>query len=153
VKKRIAILGSTGSIGTQALAVIAANTDLFEVEVLIAQSNASLLITQAIEFVPNVVVIGDETKAPIVKQALAHLPIKVYSGPASTIQVVQMDTVDLVLTAVVGFAGLEPTMAAISAGKNIALANKETLVVAGDIVTQLARTFSHIPMPGWRMGK
>lgn len=140
MKKRIAILGSTGSIGTQALAVIAANTDLFEVEVLIAQSNASLLITQAIEFVPNVVVIGDETKAPIVKQALAHLPIKVYSGPASTIQVVQMDTVDLVLTAVVGFAGLEPTMAAISAGKNIALANKETLVVAGDIVTQLAKT-------------
>ena len=138
-KKRIAILGSTGSIGTQALEVIAAHPQSFEVEVLTAQNNADLLIAQAIAFQPNVVVIGNESLHGKVAAALANQPIKVYAGEKSLASVVQMESIDIVLTALVGYAGLIPTLKAIGAGKNIALANKETLVVAGELVTQLAR--------------
>lgn len=137
--KKIAILGSTGSIGTQALDVIRANTSLFTVEILTGNSNADLLIKQAIEFTPNVVVIADETKCAYVKEALQDYDIKVYAGNSAIADVVQMDSVDMVLAAIVGYAGLQSTIAAINAGKQIALANKETLVVAGDIVTKLAK--------------
>ncbi len=136
--KRLAILGSTGSIGTQALEVVSANPQLFEVEVLSAHSNASLLIEQAKEFKPNAVVITDESKYETVKSGLASLPIKVFSGASALNEVVQWDTVDTLLGAIVGFAGLESTLAAIDAGKQIALANKETLVVAGELVMQRA---------------
>lgn len=139
-KKSIAILGSTGSIGTQALEVIAAHPDQFEVEVLTAQSNAELLIAQAKAFQPNAVVIGNEDFYPVVKEALLPLNIKVFAGEKALSSIVQMDSIDLVLTALVGYAGLNPTLKAIEAGKNIALANKETLVVAGELVTQLARS-------------
>jgi len=141
MKKRIAILGSTGSIGTQALEVVAANSHIFEVEVLTAQNNADLLIEQSLRFQPNVVVITNETLYPKVKDALAHQPIKVYAGAKALQSVVQMDTVDIVLTALVGFAGLEPTIKAIEAHKPIALANKETLVVAGEIITHLTQKY------------
>lgn len=137
-KKRIAILGSTGSIGTQALEVIAAQQDVLEAEVLCANSNADLLIQQAIAFRPNCVVIADQSKYQAVKSALDGFDIKVYTGMDAICQVVAMDSVDLVLTAMVGYAGLQPTLAAINAGKNIALANKETLVVAGELITGLA---------------
>ena len=140
-KKRIAILGSTGSIGTQALEVIAANPHIFEVEVLTAQNNADLLIEQSLQFQPNVVVITNELLYSKVKEALAQQPIKVYAGAKALQSVVQMDTVDIVLTALVGFAGLEPTIKAIEARKPIALANKETLVVAGEIITELAQKY------------
>ena len=136
--KRIAILGSTGSIGTQALEVIAAHPDQFSVEVLTANGNVDLLIEQAKKFKPNAVVICDTTKLATLKSALESDDIKVFGGVASISQLMSMDTIDLVLTAMVGFAGLEPTLAAIENKKNIALANKETLVVAGDIVTKLA---------------
>lgn len=139
-KKHIAILGSTGSIGTQALEVIAAHREKFEVEVLTAQNNADLLIEQAKNFKPNAVVIGNEEYYNQVKEALIPLDIKVFAGESALASVVQMDTVDLVLTALVGYAGLKPTIKAIEAGKTIALANKETLVVAGELVTQLARS-------------
>jgi 1-deoxy-D-xylulose-5-phosphate reductoisomerase len=138
MKKKIAILGSTGSIGTQALDVIAANSDLFEVEVLTAQSNADLLIEQAIKFKPNVVVIGEETLYDKVNAALDQLDIKVYCGQKSLASVVENENVHTVLTALVGYSGLIPTINAIKAGKHIALANKETLVVAGEIITKLA---------------
>jgi 1-deoxy-D-xylulose-5-phosphate reductoisomerase len=138
-KKRLAILGSTGSIGTQALEVVLEQKDRFEVEVLTAHRNADLLIEQAIVHKPNVVVIGEETLYNEVCTALDSHPIKVYAGAEALSQVVQMETVDLVLTALVGYAGLIPTLAAIDAGKNIALANKETLVVAGELVTQRAK--------------
>lgn len=138
-KRHIAILGSTGSIGTQALQVIAANTDVLQLEVLTAHSNADLLITQALEFKPNAVVIGKEEHYARVKEALFDEGIKVYAGEDALAQVVEMEDIDIVLTALVGYAGLRPTMAAIRAGKHIALANKETLVVAGDIVTALAQ--------------
>lgn len=138
-KKKIAILGSTGSIGTQALDVIAANPTQFEVEVLTAQQNADLLIAQAIQFSPNCVVIGDTSKRDKVMQALSGHDIKVYAGQESLAQVVQMESIDLVLTALVGYAGLQPTLSAINAGKQLALANKETLVVAGELVTKLAK--------------
>lgn len=138
-KRHIAILGSTGSIGTQALDVIRANPHLFEAEVLTAQSNANLLIEQALEFKPNAVVIGDESKYAEVKEALANSDTKVFAGAAALEQVVEFEQIDCVLTALVGFAGLKPTIAAINAGKPIALANKETLVVAGQLVTQLAQ--------------
>jgi 1-deoxy-D-xylulose-5-phosphate reductoisomerase len=136
--KHIAILGSTGSIGTQALEVIKAQPQFFVAEVLTAQHNAKLLIEQAIEFQPNAVVIGNESLYRQVKEALHAYPIKVYAGLKALSEVVQMGTVDMVLTALVGYAGLEPTLKAIEAGKPIALANKETLVVAGELVTQLA---------------
>ncbi|MCX7638385.1 MAG: 1-deoxy-D-xylulose-5-phosphate reductoisomerase [Cyclobacteriaceae bacterium] len=138
-KKSIAILGSTGSIGTQALEVIAAHPDAFQVEVLTAQNNVQLLREQAIRFKPNVVVIGAEQHLAGLKDELFPYGIKVYAGQQALNDVVQMDTVDLVLTALVGYAGLIPTIKAIEAGKTIALANKETLVVAGELVTHLAR--------------
>jgi 1-deoxy-D-xylulose-5-phosphate reductoisomerase len=138
-KKHVAILGSTGSIGTQTLEVIKAHPDQFAVEVLTAQNNADLLIQQAKEHLPNCVVIANETLYAKVKEALAPLDIKVYAGEKALTQVVEMGTVDVVLTALVGYAGLLPTMNAISHGKPIALANKETLVVAGELVTGLAK--------------
>jgi 1-deoxy-D-xylulose-5-phosphate reductoisomerase len=138
MKKKIAILGSTGSIGTQALDVIAANSDIFEVEVLTAQSSADLLIEQAVKFKPNVVVIGEETLYNKVSAALDPLDIKVYCGQKSLASVVENESIHTVLTALVGYSGLIPTINAIKAGKHIALANKETLVVAGEIVTKLA---------------
>ncbi len=136
---RLAILGSTGSIGTQALDVVAANPELFEVEILSAHSNAALLIEQANKFKPNAVVVTDESKYEQVKTALSKLPIKVFSGHKALEDVVQWDTVDTVLGAIVGFAGLQSTLAAIDAGKRIALANKETLVVAGELVMEKAK--------------
>ena len=138
-KKRIAILGSTGSIGTQALEVVRSHPDHFEVEVLTAHANAGLLIAQALEFKPNTVVVGNLQQLNEVKAALQDQGIKVYGGAESLKQVVQMDSIDIVLTAIVGYAGLASTLSAIDAGKTIALANKETLVVAGDLVTQAAR--------------
>jgi 1-deoxy-D-xylulose-5-phosphate reductoisomerase len=138
-RKRIAILGSTGSIGTQALEVIALHEEYFEVEVLTANRNAELLTQQAVRFKPNAVVIADRDQASAVKAALEPLHIKVYSGEAAVASIVEMETIDLVLTALVGYSGLLPTIRAIEAGKSIALANKETLVVAGDLVTRLAR--------------
>ncbi|MGK7389853.1 MAG: 1-deoxy-D-xylulose-5-phosphate reductoisomerase [Candidatus Cyclobacteriaceae bacterium M2_1C_046] len=137
--RRIAILGSTGSIGTQALEVIAAHPDHFEAEVLTAQNNADLLIEQARKFKPNVVVIDNEDKYQQVFDALDPLDIKVYAGSKALASVVQMETIDLVLTSLVGYAGLLPTIKAIEAGKHIALANKETLVVAGELITKLAQ--------------
>jgi 1-deoxy-D-xylulose-5-phosphate reductoisomerase len=137
--KRIAILGSTGSIGTQALEVIAAHPENLQVEVLTAQNNAELLIEQAKRFNPNAVVIVNEALYSQVKDALVPLDIKVYAGEKALASVVEMDTIDLVLTALVGYSGLKPTINAIQAGKNIALANKETLVVAGELITKLAR--------------
>ena len=138
-KRHIAILGSTGSIGTQALEVLEANPDAFELEVLTAHSSADLLIEQALKFKPNCVVIGKEELFKKVQDALFDEGIKVYAGADSLVQVVQMEEIDIVLTALVGYAGLRPTLAAIEAGKHIALANKETLVVAGEIVTDLAQ--------------
>jgi 1-deoxy-D-xylulose-5-phosphate reductoisomerase len=138
LKKRIAILGSTGSIGTQALEVVEQNPDLFEIDCLTANSNADLLIAQAKKFKPNSVAIADDTKYLQVKEALANEPVKVFGGYNSIVQLMSLDSFDLVLTAMVGFSGLEPTLAAIRNKKTIALANKETLVVAGDIVTKLA---------------
>lgn len=137
-KKRIAILGSTGSIGTQALDVIEQNPDLFEVEVLTANSQVELLIKQAKKFQANVVVIANENLYSAVQEVLDPLGIKVYAGQKSLEQIVQMDSVDMVLTAMVGFAGLVPTLEALKAGKAIALANKETLVVAGELVMDTA---------------
>jgi 1-deoxy-D-xylulose-5-phosphate reductoisomerase len=138
IMKRIAILGSTGSIGTQSLEVIEQNPDKFEVEVLTANNNVDLLIQQAKKYQPNVVVIANKEKYKYVAEALAKEPVKVYAGSEAIIQVVQMDTVDLVLIALVGYSGLIPTYHAVKAGKNIALANKETLVVAGEIITKIA---------------
>jgi len=138
-RKHIAILGSTGSIGTQALEVIEANHSHFVVEVLTAGSNAELLIQQAKKFRPNVVVIGNEDKYSLVQEALNPLDIKVFAGEKALASVVEMDSIDLVLTALVGYAGLQPTLRAIEFGKSIALANKETLVVAGELVTKLAK--------------
>ena len=135
----IAVLGSTGSIGTQALDVIREQRDALHVEVLSAQNNADLLMKQALEFKPNVVVIGNEDKRAQLNDALFDLGIKVYSGAEALEQVVETDGVDMVLTAMVGAAGLKPTMRAIQAGKHIALANKETLVVAGELVMAAAR--------------
>ncbi len=136
--KKIAVLGSTGSIGTQALDVIRANPRIFTAEVLTGNGNADLLIRQALEFKPNVVVIRDEEKYTYVKEALFDEGIKVYAGSEAIAQVVQMESIDTVLASIVGYAGLQSTLSAIDAGKNIALANKETLVVAGDIVTKRA---------------
>jgi 1-deoxy-D-xylulose-5-phosphate reductoisomerase len=139
MKKRIAILGSTGSIGKQSLEVIENNQDKFEVEVLTANNNVDILIQQAKKFQPNAVVIANPEKYKYVSEALASEHIKIYAGTDALNQVVQMETVDLVLTAMVGYSGLIPTYHAVKAGKNIALANKETLVVAGEIITKMAR--------------
>ena len=137
--KQIAILGATGSIGTQALEVVRANPDRFQVAVLSAQNNVELLAAQALEFRPQWVVIGDEQKLPILKNLLKDTPIQIAAGANALKEVVCLPHLDVVLTALVGFAGLEPTLAAIAAGKDIALANKETLVVAGDLVTRMAK--------------
>ena len=137
--KRVAILGSTGSIGTQTLDVIRQHPDWFTVEVLTAQHNWELLVAQALEFKPNAVVIGNEDHYLKVMEALSGEPIKVFAGQKAIAQVVEMDTIDVVLTALVGYSGLIPTVHAIRAGKQIALANKETLVVAGELITALAK--------------
>lgn len=137
--KRVAILGSTGSIGTQTLDVIRQHPSEFSVEVLTAQNNSDLLISQAIEFQPNAVVIGNEAYYQKVKEALQAYHIKVFAGQKAIAQIVEMDTIDVVLTALVGYSGLIPTVNAIKFGKQIALANKETLVVAGEIITALAK--------------
>jgi 1-deoxy-D-xylulose-5-phosphate reductoisomerase len=137
--KNIAVLGSTGSIGTQTLEVIGENPELFHAYVLTAQTNADLLIAQSLKFKPAYAIICDEQKYPLVKQALAHTAVKVLYGHQAICEVVTEKYIDIVLTAMVGFSGLEPTIAAIKAGKDIALANKETLVVAGELITQLAK--------------
>jgi len=136
--RSLAILGSTGSIGTQALEVVAANPELFSVELLTANRNADLLVEQARRFRPNMVVIGEKSLYHKVHQALDPLDIKVFAGAESIAEAASLPGIDLVLTAMVGFAGLLPTIRAIEAGKHIALANKETLVVAGQIITRLA---------------
>lgn len=136
--KRIAIFGSTGSIGKQALEVILAHPDKFSAEILTANSNADLLVEQALKFKPNIVVIGDESKYLTVKDALAQTDVKVFAGEDALEEVAAMDCYDLMLAAIVGYAGFKPTLSAIKAGKAIALANKETLVVAGDIVMRTA---------------
>ncbi len=138
MQKRIAILGSTGSIGTQALEVISHHPELFEVEVLTALNNVDLLIEQSIRYKPNVVVIGNEDLYERIRLALESFPIKVYCGADAIAQVTAFDSVDMVLTAMVGFSGLKPTIEAIRAGKPIALANKETLVVAGELIMKEA---------------
>ncbi len=138
MQKKIAILGSTGSIGTQALDVISRHPDKFEVEVLTALNNVDLLIEQSIKHSPNVVVIGNEHHYEKLKSALGQFPIKVYCGTEAIAQVTTFDSVDMVLTAMVGFSGLKPTIEAIRAGKSIALANKETLVVAGELIMKEA---------------
>ena len=138
-KKKIAILGSTGSIGTQALDVIFEHSNLFEVEVLTANNNSSLLIEQAIKFKPNTVVITNEEKYKEVDDALFKLGVKVFAGQQSLEEVVEGENIDVVLTALVGYSGLKPTIRAIKAKKTIALANKETLVVAGDLITKLCK--------------
>lgn len=138
IKKRIAIFGSTGSIGTQTLEVIEAHPDLFEVEILTAQTNDKLLIEQALKFQPNAVVIADEARYEKVKSALESTDIKVFGGEDALDEVADFDTYDMMLAAIVGFAGLKSTLRAIENGKAVALANKETLVVAGDLVMQLA---------------
>jgi 1-deoxy-D-xylulose-5-phosphate reductoisomerase len=140
-KKRIAIFGSTGSIGTQALDVIAANPELFSAEVLTAMTNDALLIKQALAFQPAIVVIGDEKKYPLVKEALSGTDTQVYCGEKALQEVASMDVYDMMLAAIVGYAGLKPTLMAIEAGKAIGLANKETLVVAGDIIIRKAIEF------------
>ncbi|MFW5751815.1 MAG: 1-deoxy-D-xylulose-5-phosphate reductoisomerase, partial [bacterium] len=126
MKKKIAILGSTGSIGTQALDVIDAHPDKFEVEVITANNNVDLLVEQAFRYLPNVVVIANENKYKIVKDRLASLPVKVYAGFEAVGSVVEMETIDMVLSAMVGFSGLIPTVNAVKNNKQIALANKET---------------------------
>ena len=141
MKKQIAILGSTGSIGTQALQVIEEQHDLYEVYALTANNRVELLAEQARRFHPEVVVIANEAKYELLKEALADLPIKVYAGADALCQVVQAGPIDIVLTAMVGFAGLPPTISAIRAGKAIALANKETLVVAGELINALAQEY------------
>jgi 1-deoxy-D-xylulose-5-phosphate reductoisomerase len=136
--KRIALFGSTGSIGTQALEVIASNPDKFSVEVLTCGNNDDLLIKQALKFNPNIVVIGDERKYQRVKDGLAHTDVKVFAGEKALEEVASMDVYDMMLAAIVGYAGLKPTLNAIDNGKPVALANKETLVVAGDLIMQKA---------------
>ncbi len=138
-QKRIAIFGSTGSIGKQTLEVIAAHPELFVAEILTAHSNESLLIEQALQFTPNIVVIVDTTKYAIVKKALEGKPIKVFAGEDSLEQVASMDCYDFMMAGIVGFAGLKPTLTAVENGKAVGLANKETLVVAGDIVMRKAK--------------
>lgn len=145
--KRIAILGSTGSIGTQTLNVVRRHSEMFEVEVLVAGSNADLLVKQALEFHPNIVVIADRSKYEIVNNALSNSDTKVFCGVDAACEAVEMESVDIVVAAIVGFAGLQPTMHAIRAGKTIALANKETMVVAGAIVTEEARQHNVAILP------
>lgn len=145
MKKQIAILGSTGSIGTQALQVIAEHPDLYEAYTLTANNKVDLLIEQARQFHPDSVVIANKDKYPYLKEALGDLPIKVYAGAEALCEVVEAKPIDIVLTAMVGYAGLKPTMNAIRAGKIIALANKETMVVAGELINELANQY-HTPI-------
>lgn len=145
MKKRIAILGSTGSIGTQALDVVSALPELFSVEVLTANNNVEVLIQQAKKYQPNIVVIANTNNYKTVKDALAHEPIKVFAGIESVAQVAAMSNIDMVLSAMVGFAGLLPTYRALEAGIPVALANKETLVVAGDLIMEMA-AIKNIPL-------
>lgn len=145
MKRQIAILGSTGSIGTQALQVIKEHPDLYEVYALTANNQVDLLARQAREFQPEAVVIANEDKYPALKEALSDLPVKVYAGKDALAQIVESQPIDIVLTAMVGYAGLLPTMNAIRAGKTIALANKETMVVAGEIINALAQEY-HTPI-------
>ena len=147
MKRKICILGSTGSIGTQALEVISQHSDQFEAYVLTAGSNADLLIKQARQFNPCAVVIADETQYDLVSQALSDLPIQVYAGSDALCQVVTMEPIDMVLTALVGFSGLKPTISAIKSHKTIALANKETLVVAGELITHLCMEHNVAMLP------
>ena len=140
-KKHIAILGSTGSIGTQSLEVIDSHPERFVVEVLTANNNSDLLIKQAKKYKPNIVVITNESKYKQVNNALFDLGIKVFSGESSLEEIVENENIDVVLTALVGYSGLKPTIRAIKSGKNIALANKETLVVAGDLITRLCKQY------------
>ena len=147
MKKQIAILGSTGSIGTQALQVIEEHPDLYEVYALTANNKVDLLAEQARKFQPEVVVIANEDKYGTLKEALADLPIKVYAGAEALCQVVEAQPIDIVLTAMVGYAGLKPTINAIKARKTIALANKETLVVAGELITALASQYQTPILP------
>lgn len=137
-KRQLAILGSTGSIGTQALEVVSEHSDLFEVYALTANNQVDLLINQARKYMPEVVVIANERKYPELKEALEDLPIKVWAGADAIAQMVQSEPIYMVLTAMVGYSGLRPTISAIKAGKAIALANKETLVVAGELIMKLA---------------
>ncbi len=137
--KKIAILGSTGSIGTQALEVVEKNPTIFQIEVLTANNNADLLIKQAVKYKANAVVIANKEKYKYTQNALKHTDIKVYAGKEAIAQIVEMDSIDIVLTALVGYSGLIPTINAINAKKNIALSNKETLVVAGDLISKLAQ--------------
>ncbi len=146
-KKQIAILGSTGSIGTQALEVISENDSMFEVYALTANNNVDLLIEQSRKYKPEMVAIGNETHYHKLKEALSDLPIKVFAGDDSIAQVAEMQPIDMVLTAMVGYSGLKPTISAIKAGKKIALANKETLVVAGEMVCDLAASFNSAILP------
>ncbi|MFA5044635.1 MAG: 1-deoxy-D-xylulose-5-phosphate reductoisomerase [Paludibacter sp.] len=146
-KKQIAILGSTGSIGTQALEVIDVNGSLFDVYALTANNNVDLLIEQARKYNPEMVAIGNENYYNQLKEALSDLPIKVFAGNDSIAQVAEMHPIDIVLTAMVGYSGLKPTMNAIKAGKKIALANKETLVVAGELICELAAQFNSAIIP------
>ena len=147
MKRKICILGSTGSIGTQALEVISQHSDQFEAYVLTAGSNADLLIKQARQFNPCAVVTADETRYDLVSQALSDLPIQVYTGSDALCQVVTMEPIDMVLTALVGFSGLKPTISAIKSHKTIALANKETLVVAGELITRLCTEHNVAMLP------
>lgn len=140
-KRQLAILGSTGSIGTQALEVVSEHSDLFEVYALTANNQVDLLINQARKYMPEVVVIANERKYPELKEALEDLPIKVWAGADAIAQMVQSEPIDMVLTAMVGYSGLRPTISAIKAGKAIALANKETLVVAGELIMKLAAEY------------
>ena len=141
-KKQIAILGSTGSIGTQALEVISENDSLFEVYALTANNNVDLLIEQTRKYKPEMVAIGNESHYQTLKDALSDLPVKVFAGADSIAQLAEMQPIDIVLTAMVGYSGLKPTMSAIKAGKKIALANKETLVVAGELICELATQYN-----------
>ena len=145
MKKQIAILGATGSIGTQALQVVEEHPDLYEVYALTANNKVDLLVEQARKFHPEAVVIANEDKYPQLKEALADMPVKVYAGTDALCQIVESRPIDIVLTAMVGYAGLRPTMNAIKAGKTIALANKETLVVAGELINRLAGEY-HAPI-------
>lgn len=147
VKKSIAIFGSTGSIGRQALEVVKANPDRFEVVALTANNSLDLLIEQANEFEPDIVVIGNEKHYLQLKSALADLQIKVFAGSEAIAQIAEMDSIDMVLAAMVGYAGLKPTINAVKSGKTVALANKETLVVAGDLINELAQKHNSAILP------
>ena len=147
MKRQLAILGSTGSIGTQALEVVSEHPDLFEVYALTANNQVDLLVEQAHKYMPEVVVIANEKKYPELKEALEDLPVKVWAGSEAITQIVQAEPIDMVLTAMVGYAGLKPTIQAIKSGKAIALANKETLVVGGELITSLANEYKVPVLP------